>query len=85
MAILTDPNMLADVLAQRVAELMGASGHTSQPEPYIGAAEAARYLDCGNRRIYDLREQGRLRCIKDGGRLLTRRSWIDDYLAEEND
>ncbi len=81
---MADPDLLVEAVAQRVAELLSAEQRTTEPEPYIGVEDAARYLACGRQRIYDLHSQGRIRCIKDGSRLLTRRSWIDDYLEQEN-
>jgi excisionase family DNA binding protein len=81
---MADPTRLVEAVARRVAELLSAEQQPTAPEPYIGVDDAARYLACDRQRIYDLRSQRRLRCIKDGGRLLTRRSWIDDYLEQEN-
>jgi excisionase family DNA binding protein len=82
-AVMADSDLLVEAVARRVVELMSAERQSNEPEPYIGVEEAARYLACDRQRIYDLKSQGRLRCIKDGGRL-TRRSWIDDYLEQEN-
>ena len=83
-AVMADPDLLVEAVARRVVELLGEQRQDAEPEPYLGVEDAARYLACGRQRIYDLHSQGRIRCIKDGSRLLTRRSWIDDYLEQEN-
>jgi excisionase family DNA binding protein len=77
-AVISDLDALADALAER----LGASTATSNvgQEPYWTAEQAAAYIAADKQRIYDLRSQGRLRCVKDGSRLLTRRSWLDAYL-----
>jgi excisionase family DNA binding protein len=84
LAVVVDPDALVEAIARRAVELLGECQEPAEPEPYIGVKEAARYLACDEQRVYDLRSQRRLHCIKDGGRLLTRRSWIDDYLNKEN-
>jgi excisionase family DNA binding protein len=81
---MADPDLLVEAVAHRVVELLSAEQRPAEPERFIGVEDAARYLACERQRIYDLRSQRRLHCIKDGGRLLTRRSWIDDYLEQEN-
>jgi excisionase family DNA binding protein len=80
--VVANHDLLVEAVALRVAELLLTQQRPAEPEPYIGVEEAARYLACDRQRIYDLRSQRRLRCIKDGGRLLTRRSWIDAYLEQ---
>jgi excisionase family DNA binding protein len=49
---------------------------------YMNAETAARYLDAPPSRVYDLAATGRLRVVRDGRRLLTRREWLDDVLTE---
>jgi excisionase family DNA binding protein len=77
-AVVTDLDALAAALADRLG------AHAATPsvgqEPYWTAEQAAGYIAADKQRIYDLRSQGRLRCVKDGSRLLTRRSWLDAYL-----
>jgi excisionase family DNA binding protein len=78
LAVVADVQSLADALAERLAEQ--AAALDSQQEPYWTAEQAAAYIAADKQRIYDLRSQGRLHCVKDGSRLLTRRSWLDAYL-----
>lgn len=77
---LVDADALAAALLDRVADLIPALNVGQEPEPFWAPDQAAAYMACDRQRIYDLHSQGVLRCAKDGGRLLTRRSWIDDYL-----
>ena len=69
--------LLQDYLAKSLSPLEG-----TPAEQYLGVAEASKYLSCNPRRIYDLHSERKLRCVKDGSRLLTRASWIDAYLSE---
>lgn len=77
-AVVTDIDALAVALAEKLGLYGGA--HESAQEPYWTAEQAASYIAADKQRIYDLRSQDRLRCVKDGSRLLTRRSWLDAYL-----
>lgn len=52
----------------------------AQSAPWLNVRSAATYLDCSERRIYDLVEQGRLDAMRDGRRLLFRRQWLDAAL-----
>lgn len=52
-------------------------------EGWLNADNAAEYLDCSRKRIYDLIGQGRLQYAKEGKRLLFRREWLDDTLEHE--
>ena len=54
-------------------------------DPYLNTRQAADYMACDVRRIHDLTYRGRLRSVKDGTRVLTRRSWIDAYLKGGSD
>jgi excisionase family DNA binding protein len=75
----------ADELVARIVEALreGTEGAASATvaDPYLNVTQAADYLDCSDRRIYDLKIDGRVRFVKDGTRLLTKKSWIDNYLA----
>ncbi len=77
-ALVTDLDGLAAALAERLGVLTTTSN--VEQEPYWTAEQAAAYISADKQRIYDLRSQDRLRCVKDGSRLLTRRSWLDAYL-----
>lgn len=73
---------LVDVLAERVAALLADRHAPAEPDGWLDVEQAAAYLSCQPKRIYDLRSQGRLRYAKDGSRLLFRRLWLDDVLEE---
>jgi excisionase family DNA binding protein len=62
---------VADLLAQRVAE---------ERSPWMTVDEAAVYLRCKAKRVYDLVGQSRLPGHKDGSRLLLHRDELDAYL-----
>jgi excisionase family DNA binding protein len=81
-AVISDLDALSEQLVERLTEAMGLMNIGHAVEPYWTAEEAAAYLACDRQRIYDLRSEGRLKCVKDGSRVLTRRSWIDNYLKE---
>lgn len=74
-----DAGQLVDEIVQALSE-RGGPPNLASNDPYLGVQEAAQYLGCKPRRIYDLKIDNRLRCVKDGSRVLTRRSWIDAYL-----
>lgn len=79
---------LADKLAPRVAQLLGAQ---QSGDGYLrGAQAAADYLGCSRDRIYELVEQNRVEFRKDGLQpapgardrrpLMFRREWLDAAL-----
>lgn len=73
-----DPQHLADLIAERVAERL-VTPAPLPPDPYLTVKQAAAYLACSPQRIYDLRAKGAIRFHKDGTRLLFRREDLDDY------
>ena len=77
------PTELVEVIARRAAELVADRVASSEPDGWLDVQGAAEYLSCKPKRIYDLKSQGRIRCVKDGSRPLFRRSWLDAYLLEE--
>jgi excisionase family DNA binding protein len=74
---------LLDHLAVRVAREL-ACRLSPPPEPYMNAAQAAEYLACDKRRIYDLAERGALSHYRDGKRLLFKRQDLDTYVRDEH-
>jgi excisionase family DNA binding protein len=72
------PPGFAEEIATRVVEFMG-----PPPEPYLNVEEAADYLRCKPKRIYELKAQGRLAHYRDGTRLLFRRVDLDDALQRQ--
>jgi excisionase family DNA binding protein len=80
--LVSDPDGVATEIAARVNQMIREASLHSTSEPYLSVAEAATYLRCSDRRIYDLHSERQLKFVKDGKRLLTRASWIDAYLVE---
>jgi excisionase family DNA binding protein len=76
-------DLVADGLAERLAALVAASAS----EPWITLADAAEHLACKTQRIYDLvhrQRQSGIPVRREGGRLLFRRSELDEWLARRN-
>lgn len=74
------PDALVEAVAARVAELLTTATTTSD---LLTVTEAAEYLRCAPKRVYDLTSQRRLDFVKDGSRTLIRREAIDKYLTEQ--
>jgi hypothetical protein len=56
------PPASLELIAQRVAELLHERDRDERPvSPYMSIEEAAQFLRCSRKRIYDLRTSGRLR------------------------
>lgn len=51
--------------------------------PWMTPKQAADWLGCGRRRIYDLCHQGRLTRHRDEGRLLLRRAEVEALVTED--
>jgi excisionase family DNA binding protein len=69
------------ILADRLAPLI-ASRLNNRDDPWLNAADAARYLACSRGRLYDLTQLGKLEPRRDGRRLLFRRADLDKYLED---
>lgn len=76
------PAELVDALAERVAERVAATMPTPR-DPYMNVDEAAEYIACGKKRIYELKERGAVACYQDGKRLLFRREDLDAYVTSD--
>lgn len=75
------PHEVLDAIAERVAERLAERSPTrAEPTPWLDVDAAARYLAAERHRVYDLVSAGRLRCARDGRRLLFRREWLDECL-----
>lgn len=72
------PDDQLDALAARVAELL-----PTAPEGWLNVRQAADYLACKPDRIHDLVAAGRLAHVREGRRILTKRSWCDDLLERD--
>jgi excisionase family DNA binding protein len=74
---------LVERVAARAAEMVVERQQPQAVEPYLSVAEAASYLACKPKRIYDLTSQRRVPFVKDGARLLLRRADLDAYLEAQ--
>jgi excisionase family DNA binding protein len=75
--------VVAEALAPKLAPLLVASLNQSPSEPYLTVEQAAEYLGCKPKRIYELVRQGRLLPYREGRRLLFRREDLDACLVRE--
>jgi excisionase family DNA binding protein len=66
-------DMLAERLRSRLEMAAPADG-------WMTVAEAADYLRCPTSRVYSLTSARRIPCVKDGSRVLFRRSELDEWL-----
>jgi excisionase family DNA binding protein len=79
---LLNPAALVDLIASdpvalaRLRALVD-TGPAERPGPYMTADEAADYLRCSRKRVYDLAGAGRLRRHGDGRRLLLKRAEVE--------
>lgn len=74
------PDALDDLVAVVVARIEPQP--RNEPEPWFDVSAAAVHLACSTKRIYDLVASRRLRCARDGRRLLFRREWLDAALDQ---
>lgn len=72
------PSQLVEAVARRAAELL--AEWSAGPEPWIGVPAAAEHIAAPVSRIYALASAGRIPHVKDGSRLLFRRSTLDAWL-----
>jgi excisionase family DNA binding protein len=77
---MTFPDELIEAIALRVAAQLSDKSQTS---PLLTVDEAAEYLRCKPKRVYDLCSQRRIEFVKDGSRTLIRRTALDKYLEAE--
>lgn len=68
-------------IVRQVAILVSVPTH---PAEWMTPDEVADYLRCEKRRVYDLRSKGRLRGFKESGRLLFKRSDVEDLIEEDS-
>lgn len=76
------PDVLLDLVAERVAALVldRLAGPATPSSPWLDVAEAAAYLRCGKRHVYDLARDEQVPVHRDGTRLLFHRAELDAYL-----
>lgn len=75
------PELLEAIAALVAARVVDALDQAS--EPWMNAKSAAAYIDAPVSRINSWVETGRVRCFRDGKRLLFRRTDLDDVLEED--
>jgi excisionase family DNA binding protein len=80
LAALADSPELLNEIAALVAARLEPTTNTRQLSDWLTTEEAADYLRCKTRRIYDLTSQGRLTAVKDGSRNLYERAELDRHL-----
>lgn len=74
------PPEFIEEVARRAAEML--AEQSVESTPYLTVAEAADYLRCKPKRVYDLCSQRRIDYVKDGSRTLLRRVDLDAYLED---
>lgn len=74
------PSALVEAVAARALELLERRAATDA-EPWIGVNDAAKHLACPRSRIYALVSARRIPHMRDGSRLLFRRSELDEWVA----
>jgi excisionase family DNA binding protein len=74
------PVDLVEAIAQRAAEIVAERQAVEEATPYLTVDEAADYLRCKPKRVYDLCSQRRIPFVKDGSRTLLRRADLDAHL-----
>jgi excisionase family DNA binding protein len=79
---LDEPNNNLDQLATAISTAVLAQ-LDGQRESYLNVEQAADFLACGKRRIYDLVESERLECRRDGTRLVFKREWLEAVLSDD--
>jgi excisionase family DNA binding protein len=75
---------IPEELVERVsAEVAGRLAERMVPpaEPYMNVEEAATYLACDKKRIYDIKASGTLAFYRDGKRILFKRCDLDAYVS----
>jgi excisionase family DNA binding protein len=74
------PPELVDAVAARVLELLDERGQLEPDDPLLDVDETAEYMRCKRQRVYDLHHARKIFAVRDGTRLLFRRSELDRYL-----
>ncbi|MGI8731070.1 MAG: helix-turn-helix domain-containing protein [Solirubrobacteraceae bacterium] len=74
------PPELVDAIAEAVVAKLATAQPAATTDGYLCVAGAARFLAAPKSRVYDLVQLGRLTPLRDGRRLLFRRSDIVDYV-----
>jgi excisionase family DNA binding protein len=79
-AALADTPVILNEIAALVAARLAPTNETHQQSDWLTAEEAAEYLRCKKRRVYDLTSQGRITAVKDGSRSLYERAELDRHI-----
>jgi excisionase family DNA binding protein len=82
--LLTALEQLVEERVDERLQVLSAKRMAARQRPeLLSVPEAAELLRCERQRIYDLLSSGRLTRLKDGARVLVRRSEIERHLAGE--
>lgn len=84
--IVLSPNQLEEII-ERVIEkalenfsiLLNQSSQSLDDEIYLTREQAQNYLSIGKTRIFELKKEGKLQFIKEGGKLLFPKSKLIEY------
>ena len=80
---LTLPDAALEAVAERVALILADQAPADASAPYLSVEEAAEFLRCKPKRVYDLCSQRRIDYVKDGSRTLLRRADLIAYLEAQ--
>jgi excisionase family DNA binding protein len=72
------PEELLDAVAKRAAQIV--LEQTSEPDEWLTSDQAAQYLKCGRRRIFNLVSDGRIPVHREGVRLMFLKSELDAWI-----
>lgn len=82
---LSIPPESIEAIAQRAAAIARELElEANPPSPYMSIEQAAEFLCCKTKRIYDLRSSGRLRRFSEGGRALVLRAELELLVVDED-
>lgn len=71
-------HFISEIVARVVAEMPAPND-----DPYLSVEDAAAYLACEPKRIYELKKAGKIPCYPDGRRLLFRRCDLDEWVGAD--
>jgi excisionase family DNA binding protein len=72
------PEELLEAVAKRAAEIV--LGQAPEPDEWLTSDQAAQYLKCGRRRIFNLVSEKRIPVHREGVRLMFLKSELDEWI-----
>ena len=80
------PAEFVEAVAARVADLITDRFEPPKQWPeWMNVPTAARYLDCGEHRLYKLAERGQIPHVRDGARIFFERQALDEWMRSRTD